>query len=260
MPDSPLVAILLNPVLWVTLLFLAMWMVYSWRAKQRDKEKEREAEAHDKAHLAQIKIDLQRAKSACYIGWPKTCPKCGHVRQQGEAPQVPESQCPECGVFYAKYVESLKRQIDPTDIPSSIPPSGSQSADQKSEKSATKPTAQQAILGWAVLLIIIFIATQFFFGGSDNNSPEKLAHAAYFQCQDHMNTLLKSPGSAKYPYPPRVVRIGNTDQWAMPSYVDSQNGFGAMLRTHWTCVITIKNGTTTINYIKAFGKTYPINQ
>ncbi len=39
----------------------------------------------------------------------RTCPKCGYERHPGEA--APETECPSCGVVYAKVEEALARQI-----------------------------------------------------------------------------------------------------------------------------------------------------
>lgn len=35
------------------------------------------------------------------------CPKCGYVRETGE--KVPDYECPNCGVIYAKFEESERR-------------------------------------------------------------------------------------------------------------------------------------------------------
>ena len=35
------------------------------------------------------------------------CPKCGYTRKAKET--VPETQCPSCGIYYAKFVEPLKQ-------------------------------------------------------------------------------------------------------------------------------------------------------
>jgi len=32
------------------------------------------------------------------------CPKCGHQRTDNDDPNVPEGQCPACGIYYFKYL------------------------------------------------------------------------------------------------------------------------------------------------------------
>lgn len=60
--------------------------------------------------------------------------------------------------------------------------------------------------------------------------------------QEFVSDRLKSPGSAKYPtYDPSYVTITSPNSYTVASYVDSQNGFGALLRSDWTMHLT-KNG------------------
>lgn len=49
---------------------------------------------------------------------------------------------------------------------------------------------------------------------------------------------LKSPSTAKFP-PTSTAKITKsaTDTWIVTSYVDSQNGFGAMIRNNWVAKI-----------------------
>lgn len=37
------------------------------------------------------------------------CPKCHHQRSPQDDPEIPETQCPGCGIFYAKYRPSKER-------------------------------------------------------------------------------------------------------------------------------------------------------
>jgi hypothetical protein len=61
---------------------------------------------------------------------------------------------------------------------------------------------------------------------------------AYVMAQEFVNQRLKSPGSAVYPdyQDGYVQRIGN-NTYQITSYVDSQNGFGALLRSGWTATV-----------------------
>lgn len=60
-------------------------------------------------------------------GWPKTCPKCGHTRQEGESPHVPAEICPNCGVVYRKASPVLMQHFDG---PVSQPASGRRKREQ----------------------------------------------------------------------------------------------------------------------------------
>jgi len=33
-----------------------------------------------------------------------TCPKCGHQRNANDDSEIPEGQCPACGIYYFKYI------------------------------------------------------------------------------------------------------------------------------------------------------------
>lgn len=61
---------------------------------------------------------------------------------------------------------------------------------------------------------------------------------AYLTAQNVINKRLKSPSSAQYPdYQADFVQRTGNNTYRVSSYVDSQNGFGAMLRSQWTMQI-----------------------
>ena len=64
--------------------------------------------------------------------------------------------------------------------------------------------------------------------------------AASAACQEKMLQLLKSPGSARF----GDVKIYNDGggSYHISNWVDSQNGFGAMLRTRYTCRVETDDG------------------
>lgn len=49
--------------------------------------------------------------------------------------------------------------------------------------------------------------------------------------------VLKSPATAKFPFSPRSFDYKGDGVWEIRAYVDSQNGFGAMVRTEFTCTV-----------------------
>lgn len=70
-------------------------------------------------------------------------------------------------------------------------------------------------------------------------------HGAVASCQMQVEDSLKSPKTAKFPNPwasesskPKLK--GNT--WEQIVTVDSQNGFGALIRSSWLCVIDGSDG------------------
>jgi hypothetical protein len=68
-----------------------------------------------------------------------------------------------------------------------------------------------------------------------------LTSQAAFICQNLAEVQLKSPGSAEHPYgiSAKKNKAGN---YVSVTYVDSQNSFGAMLRTYYVCELNYKGG------------------
>lgn len=55
--------------------------------------------------------------------------------------------------------------------------------------------------------------------------------------QDH----LKSPSTAEFPYNSNHVYHVDSNRYVVNSYVDSQNSFGAMIRTRFVCTVFMKD-------------------
>lgn len=74
-------------------------------------------------------------------------------------------------------------------------------------------------------------------GCSDEEADaEQFKIAAFLHCQDAVKKRLKAPSTAKFPRYERGIVYANVGmRYTVNSYVDSQNGFGAMLRTNYTC-------------------------
>ena len=72
--------------------------------------------------------------------------------------------------------------------------------------------------------------------GTSPGEPSRLDIAAV--CQHMVQKRLKAPRTAKFEWGAldSVRRVG-ADHFVMSSWVDSQNSFGAMLRTRFTCVV-----------------------
>lgn len=63
---------------------------------------------------------------------------------------------------------------------------------------------------------------------------------AFVMCQTPVENQLRAPSSAKFPYSTApgasALHLGE-GVYRVRGFVDAQNGFGAMLRTSWTCEI-----------------------
>ncbi len=62
---------------------------------------------------------------------------------------------------------------------------------------------------------------------------------AFTIAQDFIESRLKCPRTAKWPwisYSKVTVHLGN-GRYQISSYLDAQNGFGALVRTHFICTV-----------------------
>jgi hypothetical protein len=57
--------------------------------------------------------------------------------------------------------------------------------------------------------------------------------SAYVEAQDYVKQALKSPSTAKFPGTDFLVHHFGDNEYEVVSYVDSQNSFGAMIRSNW---------------------------
>lgn len=64
--------------------------------------------------------------------------------------------------------------------------------------------------------------------------------AAYVHAKQVVRRLLKAPASATFgSYGESKVRLADTGKFAVSGHVDAQNSFGAMIRSHYACVMTV---------------------
>lgn len=69
-------------------------------------------------------------------------------------------------------------------------------------------------------------------------------------CKKAVKNSVKSPGTAKFH---NLVTIPSGDGWDTDGDVDSENGFGALLRSHFECHATLSaNGDTYHGEVTSF--------
>ena len=102
-----------------------------------------------------------------------------------------------------------------------------------------------AIVGVFVLLLVYGSLS----GGNEASAEEVITRpngetvdesSAAVLCQRQIRDRLRAPGTAKFAGPfsddySRPVKSGNT--WSYTVSVDSENAFGAALRSQWSCVL-----------------------
>lgn len=127
-----------------------------------------------------------------------------------------------------------------------------------SSASPASPTPAEAkkTNGCAVMVVLFVIVVGFFallsalgVGDDDDDDPEVTGAVAFEMCKDFVRERLRSPGSAVfrnyYEDDGEVLVIGSgKGPYTISSSVDSENGFGALLRTDFSCTVTNTVGDT----------------
>jgi hypothetical protein len=65
---------------------------------------------------------------------------------------------------------------------------------------------------------------------------------AGIQCEEFVKNRLKAPSTADFPFLDRTVIPEGANTYIVRSYVDAQNGFGAMIRSDFRCEIRYNGG------------------
>jgi hypothetical protein len=92
----------------------------------------------------------------------------------------------------------------------------------------------------SILSIVVFIFIAFGSSDSDSDSSSSEDLLAYNYAETYVKQRLKSPSTAEFAglFEKRdhITKVGDRE-YKITSYVDSQNGFGATLRSKWSCTI-----------------------
>lgn len=71
-------------------------------------------------------------------------------------------------------------------------------------------------------------------GGSGGDEDGAIAY-----CHQFVEQQLRSPDSADFPsFSDHAVTEVGAQEWRVSAYVDAENGFGASVRTDWTCQVS----------------------
>lgn len=112
-----------------------------------------------------------------------------------------------------------------------------------------RPTSTKVIAGVAVaalLALIIWVAVNSAGGPKseyDANNPAEVKA----QCEARIERLLKAPDSAKFD-----STATGSGTWTVTGTVDSENGFGAVLRSNYQCTVVVNSDslTTRVDYLE----------
>ena len=108
----------------------------------------------------------------------------------------------------------------------------------------TKKKKDYSLLFWiiiiAVVVVIALISNLKEDDSSSSSSSSTNKFMAYSYAEDFVEKQLKSPSTAKYPKvveQDRHITILGNNRYEINSWVDSQNSFGATIRTRFSCII-----------------------
>ena len=189
----------------------------------------------------------------------KICPKCGYQKTKNDD-IYPDHECLKCGVIYAKanqeYQSPKKTNNNSTNKSSSEKRYHNKNYLNDEHEYAvrgTRMTPKKWIIFFiaATLVMIIGFLGQKHYGGSDTKeSKTGDVHGAWAYMQLFVKKRLKSPQSADFPFGGyrHVTELG-AGRHKVNSYVDSQNSFGASIRTHFEGVIKKTDGGWELEYL-----------
>jgi hypothetical protein len=165
-----------------------------------------------------------------------TCPKCNYTRQPSDT--APDYECPACRIVYAKFTAGNAPKIVGTTrkvAPRAASGAGAAAANPSAIATLFMATALAATLG----------VTFYVLATDETFSPSRdLSAAAFVQCKERVGDRLSAPKTADFPLLDFKAWDMGGGTYVIKSHVDSQNGFGAMLRTNWHCKIQHRGGSS----------------
>lgn len=167
------------------------------------------------------------------------CPKCGFVPKLSDKWSI--GQCLSCGLVFRKYADAQQAKADlaqkrklQTDITSS------KRLDKLKNPTPNKPAVGAVIFG---VLVLAFGASSVMNGPSKSGRTYSGLYAQT-SCEEFVKGRLKSPSSASFPFSVKPEIIGSgSGPYTVVGQVDSQNGFGAMIRSGYRCEVSFSGDT-----------------
>lgn len=103
---------------------------------------------------------------------------------------------------------------------------------------------RKILAGFAVFAVILVMISDS--GGNKNPSQETQVQSresiSIVFAESKIKDILKAPSTAKFANVRAYELTDQKDIWEVNGYVDSQNGFGAMIRSQWEVQLDYTNG------------------
>lgn len=156
------------------------------------------------------------------------CPACGYARKSSD--QNPVNQCPSCKQIYSRI-----RKEEPQGV-------AEQSQQPSKAKGPWRPFGTHP--GVIFLMMWIVFAAAWGYGSSRYEpvaAPTPIVHdgvSAQLACQRFVSSRLKAPSTASFaPFEELSISESGDSKFVVSGWVDSQNSFGAKLRTPYLCSV-----------------------
>jgi len=96
--------------------------------------------------------------------------------------------------------------------------------------------------------ILIGVVASLIGGNRSDSSSNDNQYEAIAQCEARIERLLKAPSTAEFD----SSATASGGVWTVTGTVDSENSFGAMLRSNFQCTVEIHTdtATTTVDYLE----------
>lgn len=103
------------------------------------------------------------------------------------------------------------------------------------------------LLGIPIVLLVIVVAGISIFGGGESGSSNEQSGLARIYCERAVEERLVSPASAQFTHDSTT----GANPYEVRGTVDSDNSFGATLRTGYGCTVTFTGDsyTVTVDYL-----------
>lgn len=102
----------------------------------------------------------------------------------------------------------------------------------------------------SIVTIMTFMFLAYGSSNSDSDSPSDNKFLAYSYAEDFVKKKLKSPSTAEFPgtveKDKHIKELGD-GKYKIDSWVDSQNSYGAQIRTNFSCTITFEGDNVYCN-------------
>jgi len=104
------------------------------------------------------------------------------------------------------------------------------------------------VLGITGTVVVGFIGA-LLFGGFSGSSSDLSSEIAVRSCKQSVEARLKAPGTANYVNIEARKHLTLEDNYLVEGSVDSENSFGALLRSEFQCTVEGSNGDTTTRLV-----------